>query len=36
MLEEVHVIVYVEERLDSISTVDSSVGNILRGIRKKL
>ena len=36
MLEEVHVIVCVEERLDSISTVDSSVGNILRGIRKKL
>ena len=36
MLEEVHVIVCVEERLDSIWTVDGSVGNILCGIRKKL
>ena len=36
MLEEVHVIVWVEERLDSISTVDGSVGNVLSGIRKKL
>ena len=36
MLEEVHVIVWVEERLDSISTVDGSVGNVLCGIRKKL
>ena len=36
MLEEVVVIVYVEERLDSIRTVDGSVGNILFGIRKKL
>ena len=36
MLEEVHVIVSVEERLDSISTVDGSVGNVLCGIRKKL
>ena len=36
MLEEVHVIVCVEERLDSISTVDGSVGNLLCGIRKKL
>ena len=36
MLEEVHVIVLVEERLDSISTVDGSVGNVLCGIRKKL
>ena len=35
MLEEVHVIVWVEERLDSNSTVDGSVGNILFGIRKK-
>ena len=26
MLEEVHIIVSVEERLDSISTVDGSVG----------
>ena len=36
MLDEVHVIVGVEERLDSISTVDGSVGNVLYGIRKKL
>ena len=36
MLEEVHVIVWVEERLDSISTLDGSVGNVLCGIRKKL
>ena len=36
MLEEVHIIVWVEERLDSISTVDGSVGNVLCGIRKKL
>ena len=36
MLEEVVVIVLVEERLDSISTVDGSVGNVLSGIRKKL
>ena len=36
MLEEVHVIVAVEERLDSISTVDDSVGNVVCGIRKKL
>ena len=36
MLEEVYVIVWVEERLDSISTVDGSVGNVLSGIRKKL
>ena len=35
MLEEVVVIVWVEERLDSISTVDFRNGNILRGIRKK-
>ena len=35
MLEEVHVIVWVEERLDSISTVDCSNGNVLRGIGKK-
>ena len=28
MLEEVHVIVWVEERLDSISTVDGSVGTL--------
>ena len=36
MLEEVVVIVWVEERLDSISSVDWSNGNILCGIRKKL
>ena len=35
MLEEVYVIVWVEERLDSISTVDCSNGNVLCGIRKK-
>ena len=35
MLEEVHVIIWVEEGRDSISTVDSSVGNVLCGIRKK-
>ena len=36
MLEEVVVIVWLEERLDSISTVDGSVGNVLCGIRKNL
>ena len=36
MLEKVVVIVWVEERLDSISTVDGSVGNALCGIRKNL
>ena len=36
MLEEVVVIVWVEERFDSISIVDGSVGNVLCGIRKKL
>ena len=36
MLEEVVVIVYVEERLDFIWTVDGSVGNVLCGIFKKL
>ena len=36
MLEEVVVIVYVEERLDFIWTVDGSLGNVLFGIRKKL
>ena len=34
MLEEVVVIVWLEERLDSISTVDVTVGNVLCGIRK--
>ena len=36
MLEEDDVICWVEERLDSISTVDGSVGNVLYGIREKL
>ena len=36
MLEEVVVIVWVEERLDSIWTVDCSNGNVHCGIRKKL
>ena len=36
MLEEDDVIIWVDERLDSISTVDGSVGNVLSGIRKKL
>ena len=36
MLQEDDVIVWVEERLDSISTLDGSVGNVLCGIRKKL
>ena len=36
MLEEDDVIVWVEERHDSISTLDGSVGNVLSGIRKKL
>ena len=35
MLEEAVVIVWAEERLDSISIVDGSVGNVLCGIRKK-
>ena len=35
MLEEVVVIVLVEERLDSIWTMDCSNGNVLCGIRKK-
>ena len=36
MQKEVVVIVGVEERLDSILTVDCSSGNVLCGIRKKL
>ena len=36
MLDEVVIIVWVEERLDSIWTVDCSVGNVLYGSRKKL
>ena len=35
MLEEVVVIVCVEERLDSIWTVDCSVGNVVSGIHIK-
>ena len=35
MLEEVVLIVWVEERLDSIWTVDCSLGNVVYGIRKK-
>ena len=35
MLEEVVVIVWVDERLDSISTVDCSNRNVICGIRKK-
>ena len=34
MLEEVVDIVWVEERLDSITTLDCSNGNVLCGIRK--
>ena len=36
MLEEDDVIVWVEERLDSISNLNDSIWNILSGIRKKL
>ena len=36
MLEEDDVIVWVEDRLDSISTLDGSVRNVLCRIRKKL
>ena len=36
MLEEDDVIVWVEERLNSISNVDGSIWNVLSGIRKKL
>ena len=36
MLEEVVVIVWVEERLDSISTVECSNANVLSRIRKNL
>ena len=34
MLEEIVVIVWVEERLDSIWTLDCSNGKVLFGIRK--
>ena len=36
MLEKVLVIVWVEERLYSIWTVDCSNGNVFSGIRQKL
>ena len=36
MLENYDVIVWVEQRLDLISTEDGSIWNVLRGIRKKL
>ena len=36
MVEEVVVIVWVEERVDSIWTVDCSLGNVVCGVRKKL
>ena len=36
MLEEVVIIVWVEERLDSIWTVDCRVGNVYCGTLKKL
>ena len=36
MLEEDDLIDLPKERLDSISTLDSSVGNVLWGICKKL
>ena len=35
MIEEVVVIVWVEERLDSIWTLACSFGNVICGIRKK-
>ena len=35
MLEEVVIIVWVEERLEFIWTVDFSVGNVLSGTGKK-
>ena len=36
MLEEDDIIFWVKEQLDSISTLDRIVGNVLCGIRKKL
>ena len=36
MLEEVVMIIWVEERLYSISTVDFSYGNVACGIRKEM
>ena len=36
MLEEVVDIVWVEERVDSISTLDCSNGNVVCGISKNL
>ena len=36
MLEKVVVIIWAEERLYSIWTLDCSLGNVVCGIRKKL
>ena len=36
MLEKLVVIVWVEDQLDSILTVDTSNGNVLSAIRKNL
>ena len=36
MLEQLVVIVWVEEQLDSIWSVDCTNGNVICGIRKKL
>ena len=36
MLEEVVIIVWVEERLDTIRTMDFTNRNVLCGMRKKL
>ena len=36
MLEEDDIIFWVKQQLDSISTLDRIVGNVLSGIRKKL
>ena len=36
MFEIVIPLVWVEERIDSIRSVDCSIGNALSGIRKKL
>ena len=36
MLEKVNIMVWVEKRLDFISSIDGSVGNVICEIRKKL
>ena len=36
MFEKVVLIVWVEERLDSIQTLEGRTGNVIRGIRKHL